>query len=80
MKKFGSAFNPLIEDQNYPIYQKLVEACFGFIEDTECNLDHPEQTLSIIAYLAKQVYDMGFSDGLVVDNVCDEDIKETILN
>jgi hypothetical protein len=80
MKKFRSSFNPILEDQNYFIYQKLVEACFGFVEDIEHNLNYPEQTLSIMAYLAKQVYDMGFSDGLVVDNVCDEDIKETIFN
>lgn len=80
MKKFSSSFNPILEDQNYFLYQKLVEACFCYIEDIEHNLDFPEQTLSIISYLAKQVYDLGFSDGLVVDNVCDEELKEKVYN
>ena len=80
MKKYSSSFNPILEDPNYYLYQKLVESCFGFIEEVEQGLDLPEQTLSIVSYLAKQVYDMGFSDGLVVDNVCDEELNEKIYN
>lgn len=80
MKKFSNTFNPIIEDQNFHIYQKLVESCSGYIEEIEKDIKYPEQIRSIIAYMAKTIYDLGFSDGLTIDNVCEEPEKETIFN
>lgn len=67
MRKFSNIFNPIIEDTNYYKYQKLVESTFDYMDSIE-NICSREEVLSMLAYLARQVYEFGFVDGLIIED------------
>jgi len=81
MRKFSEIFDPIVEDPNYYHYQKLVESCFDYIDELENGVANREEILSMLAYLAKHIYEFGYTDGLVVDNAPEEEVvKEKIYN
>jgi hypothetical protein len=65
MSKENSYYNPIAEDENFFRYQKLVDYCHNYIQDLETV--KAEEVYVMIAYLARSVYEVGYSDGLVAD-------------
>jgi hypothetical protein len=65
MAKKNPYYDPISEDENFFRYQNYVDACCNYFQETTSI--EKKRLFILVAYLARIVYETGYTDGLVAE-------------